>query len=1317
MKLGYSATSTAKVTAEWNHNVFNKPRIVGSLNTAPSATFAALTFTGYTEVTTLRSTAQNYTVNSFTEEVSLSPTLSNSFSNSNYINFDVAAGVAYKFSFYAKNTSSTSLSKKLFMKVEEFSDTVANNVSAVTLNKLSSTSFDIDGADYSYFTWTYYPTQLATMTTKQVRIYFASDLSSNQVNISDLSVSKITPNEYYNSHLYSVNDTFSGFRPGDGILENSSTNPLSEVIYRGGFGNDAAIYTSNGRVYAPEIGRLSYYCDTFTTATTHSGVYAYYDTTIKTNKIVLKFLNGNNASKNAYYNNNINAYTVYKYSAGSWTSIYSTIGDLRSNGGLIIYYNGSTWSTTDVSSTISADGKTLSNTVSIDGIAVVVTDLGYHNGSTYTKLSTSNTLSTTPFDPTVRFLELSPRLQVDLSTYLNSFSVDKETDSGDLPLPVGLATSNNCSIDFINIPIGDAISSFSLFSDTSKNSALTNLINRDIKFKITHTMTNNQDGTTDANIPMFIGYAESWNISDTSATANVFDVAKYLQEKKSVDLLLINTGTSDMSISGILEDMLQQNGFSDYNAFPSSMSSIKLNTFYAENNKTVWEVVQELLTPFMYYGFIDETGRLTVSSYADNISTSPVFKFTDTPISSTYISNIISFAPENNVKPSSVSVRFNALESSFSTDIVSNDIENNKVATTRTKTQVWEAPQEGGLGFAKLKTSIGSSDTTLILDFADNNPAHGWVSFSGYLIIGSEIIKYDGLEIAYTNTDGTGGVQTVKSSQDFRSLVASINQSQQVNSNRTTTFTYTGKLMNVERGKFGTKAVPHIIFDSAITANLSAMTGVWSTPNPIMKVQTIPNRAAGKAFGTPTTQTLSTDWVKPGISNFNKERAFKVSGSVASTSSTRTAYGQVRLMWDGSDNPSYNTYGFRFSVPVDDKEAIRHEESVGCFIKYDATTGKGIFFEISPGSNSSLTADASLYTVSSTGVRKVLATSNITLDKKSVDKLTKYKKKDGKYILKDGKKVIESAPTHWEMFENVKITYNKSSVKVFLNKKVIKWKSTNSSEVAVGSFSGTAMGVYASENSVIDLQTIYAKGDNSFVVSPEISKIDLSWVSNRGKLVDTPAFYVAASPTAFGMQLFDVEIQSGPSYSHEVLKTVGGFEIPSGKNQTRLLKLTESSSVVSPLSATPYHARFAYLNVSPMIIPFSGESFSALKISANAIVKSDEMVVTKKIESPQYSSNSASIELQSDWIQTEYNANQSLANIVNGIKTSMDVYSIDVFGNPLITIGDVVNLYFNQSGFNATGTTNPDSKYMVVGTAHTFDGGYSTKVKLRRILA
>ena len=89
--------------------------------------------------------------------------------------------------------------------------------------------------------------------------------------------------------------------------------------------------------------------------------------------------------------------------------------------------------------------------------------------------------------------------------------------------------------------------------------------------------------------------------------------------------------------------------------------------------------------------------------------------------------------------------------------------------------------------------------------------------------------------------------------------------------------------------------------------------------------------------------------------------------------------------------------------------------------------------------------------------------------------------------------------------------------------------------------------------------------------------------------------------------------------------------------------------------------------------------------------------------------------IESKLIQNESQA-QGIASLFEQIyHIKQNTFQIEIFGNPFIQIGDIVNVIYNYGKINVD-DTNKTKKYLVIAINHNFDsGGLSTTLKVRAL--
>jgi hypothetical protein len=168
------------------------------------------------------------------------------------------------------------------------------------------------------------------------------------------------------------------------------------------------------------------------------------------------------------------------------------------------------------------------------------------------------------------------------------------------------------------------------------------------------------------------------------------------------------------------------------------------------------------------------------------------------------------------------------------------------------------------------------------------------------------------------------------------------------------------------------------------------------------------------------------------------------------------------------------------------------------------------------------------------------------------------------------------------------------------------------------------------------------------------------------------------------------------------------------------LYLSNESQVICPeYTSTPFGAKFTLANTSRDNAVVSGEdtlTFGSdnavdqkLLVYGRTFTQEDEKTETVKDDAATKSRGEISLDIDSSWIQTEAAAKALGAWIISHWSGGADEVSAKIFGNPLIQLGDVVNV--NYALMNMTPATH---EYFVVGVSHSYDNGLETQLTLRR---
>lgn len=154
---------------------------------------------------------------------------------------------------------------------------------------------------------------------------------------------------------------------------------------------------------------------------------------------------------------------------------------------------------------------------------------------------------------------------------------------------------------------------------------------------------------------------------------------------------------------------------------------------------------------------------------------------------------------------------------------------------------------------------------------------------------------------------------------------------------------------------------------------------------------------------------------------------------------------------------------------------------------------------------------------------------------------------------------------------------------------------------------------------------------------------------------------------------------------------------------------TGANNLASILSQTfnSFSGDVFVLNNSSVTVPLSDKELNDLSVVGYTIGFSGDI----EYSTDPVSENSVKepVVFESQWLHYE-NDVKKLADWIRGeIVNKAKIIEMEVFGNPLISVGDIITVDYPYQGFTS------DQKIIVVKVSHSFSGGLSTKIVGRTI--
>jgi hypothetical protein len=250
------------------------------------------------------------------------------------------------------------------------------------------------------------------------------------------------------------------------------------------------------------------------------------------------------------------------------------------------------------------------------------------------------------------------------------------------------------------------------------------------------------------------------------------------------------------------------------------------------------------------------------------------------------------------------------------------------------------------------------------------------------------------------------------------------------------------------------------------------------------------------------------------------------------------------------------------------------------------------------------------------------------------------------------------------------------------------------------------------------------KGDLLFYYNPSWGRIGhVVIVIGGGQIVE------ASSPSVgvrYNSIYFTNYVGAGRPHGIEAYGGGTGTGDPGGgsgdeKEDETLLPVVETRTVkknaiaTSVVAGTPQNARFAIMNVTNETVFLTQDTADAVSqtefsLSGRAIISGDSKEYSRSVIGGK---DSYELSLETNFIQSKSQA-QAVANMIaRTLEYKMDSVTADVFGNPLVQLGDTVKFNFKTRKILSGAT----DYYIVTKVAHQYSSsGLSTSITLKPLV-
>lgn len=1162
--------------------------------------------------------------------------------------------------------------------------------------------------------------------------------------VSDIELYPITEHDFYLNSYYPTESAFKPFRPGEALLHPllpSADRWVKTNTFTASYAKPATfavktpqtIFTKE--LLSPEIAMLPSTYDKFKyyiSSSNERSIQAKYNQYISINKLVLKYTNRVSKMTSG-------SVIIYSGSGTASTAVALSSSDFNDNGITVLYYDGSNWST---SSWVSP--PTLSSSGTFQNVAASVQGITFTVPSSAMNIYNRPNGTSTEDKQKIHIVEISPRLEIDLSPLLQDYDIRTDfTSPNTNGFPISYINSNSGQVTLSNIPVyqTDTIGA-TVFENQSEKSSFYNLLRQGVKFYGFLESPSFQPDLTEK-IPQYVMYVNNWNINDfNNVSVEMFDITKVHNGLESPHFACERSNLFD-----IITTLLNIIGFSDYDydeLWQICDSSTNTPSFWYDESKSVMDNLQDLLVSHQISASMDEYGIMRFKSLKNllqqvsSLEYVPDFSITDvtrTNVGSssiTYIPNIIpnSYAESVGDKVGKIQIKYRIPKNYNSADNdEKNNTSNNKQWSldSESSTTVWAEEEDFALSSFDLGSSLYFSDNYISFDVQKNfsDPRKTITQYHGDLMIGSEIVGYSGIEYVFYPV-GIPYVYLSRIVQEPADIARCIEEIKDVYTSSglplsKVEYIPTGKLVGVQRGKYGTSIENHVIATSDSLTNFDKYTYTISDTSAVT-----------------TTKKVSV-------------------GSKGLTLSTSQANEYVMLSPKNDKNSGYNLFSLDFTVPMEsDKVKARtvtnhykkvngklvkdkngtivkkkkenaysdyHNLSVGIFFNLDGTVVSSSlesyathFLEIKSAQSRFGKREISYYLnfYRIKNNKKQFITSAIKVDNVfdgQPHRLSLYINDKDIAIAIDGKRIINTRKTKIdEPFYNrkdssfgvyVKAEEKNQSVSMIVN------------EIYADKVDGDLTGCIPSAQRY--------PIENKYYFSSEYALNNIV----SGFAQRKTSYLFQSKPKAYGLKFYDVKHSLSPirPATAKILPVQYGSKATASKtnDQANILgPITSKDVSYSSLYSTPFMSRFIAVNNSDenVILASSGdsESHNPLQILSNYQLLSEERIVERVID-PNYT---LTIDLTTNWVASKAEAESLAKLLAKATNTFYSDINVSIFGNPLVQVGDFVEVTYGlkRIGYDPTNPSfNNTLNCMVVSVNQGFSNSLAdTKLVLKPLI-
>jgi hypothetical protein len=783
------------VSAEWNQNIFSTPY----LTVAGTAT--KVPFTGPTGKTTNSITDSNKHP-SF-DTYSFQMTGSSDFIT--YTANPASASTAYKIVTYFTTSSNVPIMINTDCKGLD------------TNNNFINKQHGSNNAEVNSYNWTKVETYIGSIENISKFSYtinankFSTSSENPIVYYTKPEIYATTNFDYMYGSVWPTDNVFTAFRPGESYVSTGSSSfsfpsgyrqvtnssllktytsspfymPVSPIVSTPNFVHSSSPLPIYKHGLMTDISAYKYFVSDNVQNPSVTGFYA---DPVVMNKVVVK-LNTYLATTNV----------VVTLTKTDGSTIISNSVSPSDSGVIILYLNNGTLTTSpwDTMPAFTSSGD-LNNYVSIKSITVT----GQTPAPRTSTFAQSGQTQQSDLNPSlqtdmnlIQIIEISPRLEIDLTPYIIDVNVNKSLDSKQTYLPISSVVTDDATITLSSIPLGDITNPIPIFSNVSNlsSSILKNTLRKNVKFYINYNLIDYVDDSyvdqqVNKIIPGGVFYSDTWQQNDIDTISiQCYDLTRYLQTIPVSDYVANFKNAFD-----VISNILDLSGFTDYdidslyNVCNDLNSPLSLDYYFCNSkDTTLLDALNQIFLPYQIGAYVDNYGVmkfLSLSNIMGKISSSPNFNVDESIV----LQN--GYTINNKAKPGKISLRYQIprLKQSLSLQNVTNaDIRKGpSYIYTTSNDVVWSQQSVDAVGLNYLSADMDSKNNYFSINQSDLlDSFHTFnLNNNGYAVIEDEIVSfvYKEYKISQSSSPSVNSIVSVKNDLELAAAVSKFIKDKQI---------------------------------------------------------------------------------------------------------------------------------------------------------------------------------------------------------------------------------------------------------------------------------------------------------------------------------------------------------------------------------------------------------------------------------------------------------------------------------------------------------------------------------------------------------